>query len=249
VRLVVNVMDGTVVQRLVYDEFGLEVENTNPGFQTFGYAGGLRDGHTMFIRFGMRDYNASSGRWTTRDPIGLAGGAGNVYTYALNNPVGLNDPSGLSPCRLSTPAGDFLVDQDIAQRAQNFLIAAVALGYEGEVTSGLRTTQRQRELYNARRPGDRVARPGTSPHEAGFALDLSWEYQSCESRRAPLDAARGFGFRQSYPTDDPVHFFSGTYGRYGEKATAIRENQGTLRQLRDSGRQPSACELVPPSGT
>jgi YD repeat-containing protein len=39
VRLVVNTSDGTVAQRLDYDEYGRVTQNTNPGFQPFGYAG------------------------------------------------------------------------------------------------------------------------------------------------------------------------------------------------------------------
>jgi YD repeat-containing protein len=39
VRLVVNTSDGTVAQRLDYDEYGRITQNTSPGFQPFGYAG------------------------------------------------------------------------------------------------------------------------------------------------------------------------------------------------------------------
>ena len=39
VRLVVNTSDGTVAQRLDYDEYGRVTQNSNPGFQPFGYAG------------------------------------------------------------------------------------------------------------------------------------------------------------------------------------------------------------------
>ena len=38
-----------------YDEFG-RVVLTNPGFQPFGFAGGLYDEHTELTRFGARDY-------------------------------------------------------------------------------------------------------------------------------------------------------------------------------------------------
>jgi YD repeat-containing protein len=41
VRFVVNAADGTVVQRLDYDAFGRVLNDTNPGFQPFGFAGGL----------------------------------------------------------------------------------------------------------------------------------------------------------------------------------------------------------------
>ena len=39
VRLVVNIATGAIAQRMAYDEYGNVVEDTNPGFQPFGYAG------------------------------------------------------------------------------------------------------------------------------------------------------------------------------------------------------------------
>ena len=40
-RLVVNATTGEVAQRLDYDEFGNVLQDTNPGFQPFGFAGGI----------------------------------------------------------------------------------------------------------------------------------------------------------------------------------------------------------------
>lgn len=40
-RLVVNTGTGEVIQRMDYDAFGNVTEDTNPGFQPFGFAGGL----------------------------------------------------------------------------------------------------------------------------------------------------------------------------------------------------------------
>jgi RHS repeat-associated protein len=103
VRLVVNVTDRTVVQRVVYDEFGREdefgheLDDTNPGFQPFGYAGGLLDGQTRLTRFGVRDYDSEGGRWTTRDPFNVRKGP-NGYSYVAANPINLIDPVGKSAC-------------------------------------------------------------------------------------------------------------------------------------------------------
>ena len=36
---------GTVAQRIDYDEFGNVLADSAPGFQPFGFAGGLRDAH------------------------------------------------------------------------------------------------------------------------------------------------------------------------------------------------------------
>jgi RHS repeat-associated protein len=97
VMLVVNVSTGVIAQELAYDEFGNVQSNSNPGFQPFGFAGGLYDPVTRLTRFGHRDYNAQIGRWTTKDPIGFDGGDANVYAYVGNNPIMFSDPSGL--CR------------------------------------------------------------------------------------------------------------------------------------------------------
>jgi RHS repeat-associated protein len=94
VRLVVNAQTGAIAQRLDYDAFGKLLQDSNPGFQPFGFAGGVYDVHTGLVRFGVRDYDASTGRWTAKDPIRFGGGA-NLYAYALNNPVNFTDPNGL----------------------------------------------------------------------------------------------------------------------------------------------------------
>jgi RHS repeat-associated protein len=94
-RLVINTSDGTVVQRMDYDEFGRVLVDTNPGFQPFGFAGGLYDRDTGLVRFGARDYDAMTGRWTAKDPIGFRGGDTNQYAYVGGDPINLIDPNGL----------------------------------------------------------------------------------------------------------------------------------------------------------
>ncbi len=78
-----------------YDEFGNVINDTNPGFQPFGFAGGLYDQDTKLVRFGARDYDPTVGRWTAKDPISFAGGDTNLYGYVLNDPVNIVDPAGL----------------------------------------------------------------------------------------------------------------------------------------------------------
>jgi RHS repeat-associated protein len=98
---VINTSDGTVAQRMDYDEFGNVTLDTNPGFQPFGFAGGLYDQQTGLTRFGARDYDAQVGRWTAKDPIRFSGGDQNLYGYVLNNPINIADPTGLE-CPTST---------------------------------------------------------------------------------------------------------------------------------------------------
>jgi RHS repeat-associated protein len=94
-RLVVNTVTGQVVQRLDYDAFGNVTTDTNPGFQPFGYAGGLYDRDTGLLRFGVRDYDPATGRWLAKDPVGFDGGSANLYSYVGNDPVNALDPNGL----------------------------------------------------------------------------------------------------------------------------------------------------------
>ncbi len=94
-RLVVNTSDGSVAQRIDYDEFGNVLTDTNPGFQPFGFAGGLYDSQTGLARFGARDYDAVTGRWTSKDPIQFKGRDPNLYAYVLSDPIQFYDPTGL----------------------------------------------------------------------------------------------------------------------------------------------------------
>ncbi|MCW7753294.1 RHS repeat-associated core domain-containing protein [Desulfobotulus sp. H1] len=95
-RLVVDARTGYVVQEMAYDVWGRIILDTNPGFQPFGFAGGLHDPETGLVRFGARDYDPVTGRWTAKDPILFAGGDSNLYGYVLNDPVNFIDPEGLA---------------------------------------------------------------------------------------------------------------------------------------------------------
>jgi RHS repeat-associated protein len=87
---------GTVVKQIEYDAYGNVINDTNPALDIpFGFAGGLKDNHTGLIRFGYRDFDPETGRWTARDPIGFAGGDTNLYGYVGANPIMFFDPNGL----------------------------------------------------------------------------------------------------------------------------------------------------------
>jgi RHS repeat-associated protein len=94
-RLAVNISSGEVAQRIDYDEFGYVLRDTNPGFQPFGFVGGLYDAQTKLVRLGQRDYDSSTGRWISKDPILFASATENLYAYVANDPVNWKDPSGL----------------------------------------------------------------------------------------------------------------------------------------------------------
>jgi RHS repeat-associated protein len=99
-RLVVNAATGDVAQRMDYDAFGRVLADTSPGWQPFGFAGGLYDADTGLVRFGARDYDAETGRWTSKDPLRFGGGDGNLYGYVGGDAVNQTDPTGLNPLAL-----------------------------------------------------------------------------------------------------------------------------------------------------
>jgi RHS repeat-associated protein len=101
--MLVNVANGTVVQSIDYDDFGVSSLSTNlsSGFpnssddiQPFGFAGGMYDVDTRLVRFGARDYDPEVGRWISKDPILFKGGQTNFYVYAANDPINHVDSNG-----------------------------------------------------------------------------------------------------------------------------------------------------------
>jgi RHS repeat-associated protein len=118
---VVDTRNNEVVQKMTYDTWGKILTDSNPGFQPFGFAGGLYDATTGLVRFGARDYDPSIGRWLNKDPIRFDGGW-NFYAYVGNDPLNFIDPSGLSRIVLD-PIGktlDIYPDEGQAGPPQRF---------------------------------------------------------------------------------------------------------------------------------
>jgi RHS repeat-associated protein len=94
-----------IIKEITYDTYGNVLSDSNPSFNVpFGFAGGLYDTDTKLTRFGYRDYDAKTGKWTAKDPIGFAGGDSNLYGYVLGDPVNYVDPSGLLEEIIELPA-------------------------------------------------------------------------------------------------------------------------------------------------
>ncbi len=125
-RLIVNATTKEVVQRIDYDEFGRVLNDTNPGFQPFGFAGGIYDTDTKFVRFGARDYDARVGRWTAKDPIRFRGGDANLYGYVVSDPVNGIDPAGLfNPAKAISAFGNSIISGvSAASGASKYAVAA-----------------------------------------------------------------------------------------------------------------------------
>jgi RHS repeat-associated protein len=154
VRLVVEV-SGVVAQRIDYDAYGRVLTNTNPGFQPFGYAGGLLDDATGLTRFGARDYDAEIGRWTAKDPLMFGAGEANVYSYASDTPTTVTDQAGLWP----TGRHNQLVGLALKGIATNPQIEAIRkAGYAFDRTSstpfGNTQTPANSYMHSMRGPGE-----------------------------------------------------------------------------------------------
>lgn len=79
---------------------------TWPAADTRGYVNGTPSGDGLTM-LGARQYDPALGRFTSVDPIRLTGQPQRYdpYAYSANNPVGLCDPTGLSPSGNLPPAG------------------------------------------------------------------------------------------------------------------------------------------------
>ncbi len=92
----VSDINKNIIKEITYDTYGNILSDSNEAFKVpFGFAGGLYDADTKLTRFGYRDYDAYTGKWTAKDPIGFDGGDSNLYGYVLGDPVNFVDPDGL----------------------------------------------------------------------------------------------------------------------------------------------------------
>ncbi len=88
---------GNVITSHMADAFGTFASSsaTTDPYAGFGSQWGYyKDWETGFQLLGHRYYDAGTGRFVTRDPIGYEGGI-NLYGYVGNSPTGWIDPDGL----------------------------------------------------------------------------------------------------------------------------------------------------------
>ena len=86
---------GAAIDRITYDGYGNIIAETNPSASDrYLFTGREFDRVTGLQYNRARYYDPSTGRWTTEDPIGFAGGDTNLYRYVEDNPTDLTDPTG-----------------------------------------------------------------------------------------------------------------------------------------------------------
>jgi RHS repeat-associated protein len=125
VRLVVDSATGVVHQIAQHDAFGRR-SASGASSHPFGFAGGLYDVQTGLVRFGAREYEAETGRWLSKDPIGFGGGDTNLYAYVRGDPINLLDPSGLDP--YGEELADALAAQSWGDPAEYYRISSLGRG-------------------------------------------------------------------------------------------------------------------------
>ena len=97
-------VNGTIVERYEYDAWGNVRVFDGTGAELAASAIGNRytfqgreiSWATRLEYFRARWYDGVTGRWLSRDPIGIAGGL-NLYAFCQNSPTTLRDPSGCDP--------------------------------------------------------------------------------------------------------------------------------------------------------
>jgi RHS repeat-associated protein len=84
----------SIAEHRVYDAYGNRTSQTAAVDCVFGYTGKLFDAKTELQNNLNRWYDASTGKWISRDPIGYDAGDFNLYRYCLGGPLINTDPIG-----------------------------------------------------------------------------------------------------------------------------------------------------------
>lgn len=94
--------DGDRLGKYDYTPFGGKYGNTGEEI-TRKFTGHDWDTEARLYHTAYRQYSPDTGRWLTRDPLGMVDGP-NVYAYVVNNPVSMFDALGLAGVDAATLA-------------------------------------------------------------------------------------------------------------------------------------------------
>ena len=90
---------GSIIDHIDFSAFGTVLDQSDPseGDRMMGFAGMELDPVTGMNLAVYRTQDPGTGRWTSQDPLGFAGGDVNLHRYAGNNSPNAADPLGLCP--------------------------------------------------------------------------------------------------------------------------------------------------------
>ena len=88
--------NGAVAKAYAYDAYGTILESPGTVEQPYTYTDREFDSESGLLYYRARYYDAGTGRFLQKDPIGIVGGDLNLYRYTQNAPVDYIDPSGLT---------------------------------------------------------------------------------------------------------------------------------------------------------
>jgi len=86
--------DSSIISKIEYSPFGKVISETGTAPCNFKYSTKYQDLETGLFYYGYRYYDAATGRWINRDPLGEMGGI-NLYSFIDNNTVNIYDFKGL----------------------------------------------------------------------------------------------------------------------------------------------------------
>jgi RHS repeat-associated protein len=172
---------GAVVATYSYDAYGVKGATTGSfGDLDIGFAGGIEDPVTKLVRFGFRDYEPASGRWTARDPIYQAGSP-NTYEYVAGNPLDGRDPMGLEGfwSGVVTAVSDFFTNShtSTALDTVNSVAGDTAIGKAaGTLNDGIGKVQQVQEVLDTALELKEASQEPTDPEQAAGYLKcgLKW---------------------------------------------------------------------------
>ena len=103
----VSAANGSTSAQYEYGPFGEVIRATGPMAKAnpFRFSTKYQDDETDLLYYGYRYYNASTGRWVSRDPAEEKGGI-NLYGLARNESVNACDSLGKDVYKLISPIGN-----------------------------------------------------------------------------------------------------------------------------------------------
>jgi RHS repeat-associated protein len=110
---------GSYVDSYAYLPFGQLIASSGTVANPFQFQGDemVQTDAPNLLSMGVREYSASDGRFISTDPLQIVGGNFDFYTYAYNQPLQFDDPSGLTSLAGRKAGGSF----DTSEFGQEFI--------------------------------------------------------------------------------------------------------------------------------